>query len=72
LNHPDPETVQRAVWILGRLKSAKAVAPLSDLFGKTDAPLLKMEILATLEEIASLDAIEAISTISVTETGIVK
>jgi HEAT repeat protein len=60
LKHPERETVQRAVWILGRLKSTKAVEPLRVLFDQTDNVFLKMDILDALNEIGTLDAIDLI------------
>lgn len=53
LRHPERETVQRAVWILGRLKSVKAVMPVIKLFEQTDNSFLKMEILDALGEIGT-------------------
>lgn len=60
LRHPERETVQRAVWILGRLKSIVAVKPLIDLFEKTDNPFLKTAILNALGEIKTQDALDFI------------
>jgi HEAT repeat protein len=57
LNHPERETVQRAVWILGRLKCTEAVKPLISLFEGTDEPYLKVTILYALSEIATPEAI---------------
>ncbi len=48
LKHPERETVQRAVWILGKLESIKAVKPLTVLFEHTDNPFLKIVILDSL------------------------
>ncbi len=56
LNHPERETVQRAVWILGRLKSVRSVKRLLYLFYRTDDPFLKTAILDALEEIDTEDA----------------
>lgn len=60
LRHPERETVQRAVWILGKLKSIKAVGPLKMLFEQTDNPFLKIEILNAFGEIATQDTIDLI------------
>lgn len=60
LRHPERETVQRAVWILGKLKSVKAVDPLKNLFKQTDNPFLKVTILNALGEIATQDALDLI------------
>ena len=60
LRHPERETVQRAVWILGRLKSDEAVKPLAKLFEQTDNPFLKIEILDALSDIGTPDAMDLI------------
>jgi len=60
LNHPERETVQRAVWILGRIKSIKAVKPLAILFEQTDNLFLRIEILNALNEIGTPDAVDLI------------
>ncbi len=57
LSHPERETVQRAVWILGRLKSIEAVKPLVSLFEQTDDPYSKAEILDTLDQIETPEAV---------------
>jgi HEAT repeat protein len=57
LNHPERETVQRAVWILGRLKSIESVKPLLSLFEHTDDPYIKAEILDTLDQIETPQAV---------------
>lgn len=51
LKHPERETVQRAVYILGKLKSVKSVRPLIKLFQQTNNTFLKIEILNTLNEV---------------------
>jgi len=60
LRHPERQTVQRAVWILGKLRSIKAVDPLKILFEQTDNPFLKIEILNALGEIGTQDALDLI------------
>ena len=60
LRHPERETVQRAVWILGKLKSVKAVDSLKNLFEQTGNPFLKIEILNAFGEIATQDALDLI------------
>ncbi len=60
LRHPEQETVQRAVWILGRLKSDRAVKPLIRLFEQSDNPYLKREILDALYEIGLPEAMDFI------------
>lgn len=72
LRHPERETVQRAVYILGRLKSIKAVQPLLKLFQQTDNIFLKMEILNTLNEIEIPEAKEFLMRVIDSETGIIK
>ena len=61
LNHPERETVGRAVWILGKLKSVKAIRPLKDLAERTDNPYLKIEILKSLDEIGTEGAVGLIA-----------
>lgn len=58
--HPERKTVQRAVWILGRLKNDKAVDPLMRLFGQSDDPYLKRGILDALFEIGAPAAMDFI------------
>ncbi len=72
LRHTEPETVLRAVYIIGRLKSEKAVKPLITLFEKTDSTFLKIAILNTLREIGIPKAVEFIVDRSDLEVGIVK
>ena len=60
LGHPERETVHRAVWILGRLRSVDAVKPLIGLFGKTDSSFLKAAILDALGEIETPEALDFI------------
>ncbi len=60
LGHQERETVQRAVWILGRLRSIKAVEPLISLFEQNDNPFLKVEILNALGEIEIPEAMDFI------------
>lgn len=72
LRHTEPETVLLAVYIVGRLKSEKAVKPLITLFKKTDSTFLKIAILNTLREIGIPKAVEFIVNRSDLEVGIVK
>jgi len=60
LNHPERETVQRAVWILGKLRSTGAAQPLTNLFDQTYDPFLKRAILNALDEIGTEDAVDFI------------
>lgn len=72
LRHHEPETVRRAIWILGRLKSREAVRPLIELFEETDNPFFKIEILDALAEIGTEDSIGFIKKSLHSETGIVR
>src|SRR4030067_1237851 len=45
LRHPERETVQRAVYLLGKRKSVKAAKPLLDLFKQTNNTFLQIAIL---------------------------
>lgn len=72
LNHPDRETVQRAVWILGRLKSLQAMNPLISLFERTENPYLKGEILDALYQIETPEALGFIIRSAHSEISIVK
>lgn len=72
LRHPEPETVKRAVWILGKIKSLKAIKPLIELFSKTDDPFLKREILDALSEIGTEEALAFIKKCLNSEIGIVR
>ena len=56
LRYTEPKMVQQAVYILGRLKSKRAVKPLIELFKKTDDTLIKIEILDSLSEIGIPEA----------------
>ena len=53
LRHTEPKITQQAVYILGRLKSIRAVKSLIKLFKQTDDALLKMKILDSLSEIGT-------------------
>lgn len=72
LRHTERETVQRAVYILGRLKSVKALQPLFDLFRQTDNTFLKIEILNTLNEIGVPEAKKFLMKVIGSDTGIIK
>jgi HEAT repeat protein len=72
LGHPERETVQRAVWILGKLKTDKAINPLIRLFEQTDNPYLKREILDALSEIDTSDAMAFIKKSLKSEISIVR
>ena len=72
LRHPERETVQRSTYILGRLKSIKAVKPLFGFFTQTSNIFLKIETLNTLYEIGSPEAKEFIRKVANSDVGVVK
>lgn len=72
LNHPDRETVLRAAWILGRLKSSRAVKPLIRLFEQTADPYTKAAILASLDQTGKPEALAFITGSLDSETVIVR
>ncbi|NUO09820.1 MAG: HEAT repeat domain-containing protein, partial [Candidatus Brocadia sp.] len=72
LRHRERETVQRAVYILGRRKSIKAVQPLLKLFKQTNNTLLKIGILNALNDIRIPEAREFILKVIDSDVGIVK
>lgn len=72
LGHPDPDTVQRAVWILGSSGCTEAVEHLIRLFQRTGNPYLKVSILNALDEIGTEDALEFIMDVTMSEAGIVR
>jgi predicted amidophosphoribosyltransferase len=72
LRHTEQETVHRAVYILGRRKSIKAVQPLLKLFRQTNNTLLKIGILNALIEIEVPEAKEFILKVIDSDVGIIK
>lgn len=72
LRHPERETVQWAVYILGKLKSTKAVKHLLALFKQTNNTFLKIGILAALNEIGIPEAKEFILEVIDSHEGIIK
>lgn len=72
LRHPERETVQRAVYILGKRKSAKAVKPLLDLFMQTNNTFLKIAILNALQEVDTPAARECIRRVIDSDTGLLR
>ena len=72
LDHPERQTVQRAVWILGRLRSLQAVNPLISLFERTENPYLKGEILEALDQIETPEALGFIIRSAHSEISMVK
>jgi HEAT repeat protein len=71
LEHPERETVKRAVWILGKIKSRKSTAPLIRLFRRTGDPYLKAEILGALAEIGEPEGIEFLREVMLADKGVV-
>jgi HEAT repeat protein len=57
---------------LGKLRSIKAVDPLKILFEQTDNPFLKIEILNSLGEIGTQDALDLIVNALDSEISIVR
>ncbi len=72
LNHVEPDTVQRAVWILGKLRSNNAVPHLIKLFEQTDNSLLKIEVLYTFDAISNKDAMSFIGKLVNSDNGIIR
>ena len=72
LRHPERETVQRAIYILGRLRNVKAVKPLLTLFQQTSNTFLKIEILNTLNEIGVTEAREFLLKLIDSDEGIIR
>lgn len=72
LRHPERETVQRAVWILGKLKSFGAVKSLTFLYEQTNNSFLKMGILNALSEIGTPRAMDFILQSVDSEVSIVR
>ncbi len=72
LRHPERETVQRAVYVLGKRKSAKAVKPLLDLFMQTNNTFLKITILNALQEVDTPAARECIRKVIDSDMGLMR
>lgn len=72
LRHPERETVQRAVYILGKLKSVKSVQPLLKLYKQTFSVFLKMEILKSLYEIGSPEAKKFIMKMTESDVSLIR
>ena len=51
LNHPEPSTVMRAVWLLQQLGDRRAVEPLKRLLDRTQDIYLRRAALRTLDEL---------------------
>ncbi len=61
LSHPEPETVQRAAWILGELKAAEAVEPLLALINRSEEPGALEGAVEALGKIGDRRAVPALS-----------
>ena len=72
LRHPERETVQRAVYLLGKRKSVKAAKPLLDLFKQTNNTFLKIAILNALQEVDTPAARECICKVIDSDTGLLR
>lgn len=72
LKHPEQKTVQRAVYILGRLKSIKAVQPLIKLFKQTGNTFLKIEILNALNKTGVPEAKKFITEVTNSNASLIK
>ncbi|MGQ3686256.1 MAG: HEAT repeat domain-containing protein [Candidatus Loosdrechtia sp.] len=72
LRHPERETVHRAVYILGKLRSIKAVKPVIGLFEQTNNTFLKIRILSALHEIGVPEANEFILKVVNSDAGMIK
>lgn len=70
LKHPERETVQRAVYILGKRKSAHAVKPLLDLYKQTNNTFLKIGILNALHETGIPTARECVLKVIESDMGL--
>ena len=64
LDHPVKSTAGRAVWILGKLGSAKAVTPLISLVKKTKDIYLIRSAVRALGEIGTEEAIQFLFSLS--------
>lgn len=72
LNHPERDTVKRAVWILGKIKSEKAIQHLIHTFEKADDPYLQREIIKSLKQIGTKEAMDYIKQAISSNSVIVK
>lgn len=72
LSHPERETVGRAAYILGRLKSVKAVKDLRSLFDRSGDPYVKREVLEALDLIGSQEAADFIRKAAQSDIAIVR
>jgi len=58
LNHPEPSTVMRAVWLLGQLRDRRAVEPLERLLETTRDIFVTRAIRVALSELEPSDTSE--------------
>ena len=72
LTHPERETVRRAAYILGRLKSVLAVKDLRALFDRTEDPYVKREVLEALDCIGTDEAADFIRKVAQSDMAIVR
>jgi len=72
LTHPEQETVRRAVYILGRLKSVLAVKDMRALFDRTGDPYVKREVLEALDRIGTEEAVDFIHKAAQSDMAIVR
>lgn len=72
LGHKEPETVEMVVWVLGELKSEKAIQPLNALLKRSESFHLKCAILDALAKIGTHEAISAILETCGREVGMVR
>ena len=57
LSHPEPETLVRAVYILGEKRTTEAVGPLARLFRRSRDPFLQGEVIEAMGKIGGQDAL---------------
>ena len=60
LGHPEPETVQRAIWVLGERREAEALGALRALYEKSTDPFVQAEIVRALGRIGTEQALELV------------
>ncbi len=56
LNHPEPSTVMRAVWLLGQFRDRRAVEPLRRLLETTHDIFVTRAVRVALSELDDSDA----------------
>lgn len=55
LDHPDPSTVMRAVWLLGQIGDRRALEPLKRLLDRTQDVYVTRAALKSLDELDGRD-----------------